>query len=275
MVSSFVDELDKSGTAAPSCSAPAGEKELVSAAKNGNDHAFEILVERNRRKIFAVVVRFTRVREDAEDITQQSFQKAFVHLQKFEGESSFSTWLTRIAVNEALMLLRRGRGRREISIDEERFEPKEAVRLEIPDSNPGSEACYLQREEAGLLSAAIDTLTPGQRKAIELRDLGELSTEEAALRMGLSVAAVKSRLLHGRRKLREALRCYVTSPRKPRAIAGAAKRNSRERLACTAQLRLARKEVLMWFFLEMVVLAVLLFLGATGTGGNEDTRHRR
>lgn len=234
MLSSFVDEVDKSGTAAPSFSASAGEEALVIAAKNGDEHAFETLVERYRRRMLAVALRLTRVQEDAEDITQQSFQKAFVHLHTFEGKSSFSTWLTRITVNEALMLLRRGRWRREISIDEEPFELKESARLEIPDSDPDPEACYLQREQVGILSAAIDTLTPGLRKAIELRDFWELSTEEAALRLGLSVAAVKSRLLHGRRKLREALRCYVTPPRKPRAIAGAAKRNSRERLACTA-----------------------------------------
>ncbi len=215
MPSSFVDEVDKSGTAAPSFSVSAGEEALVIAAKKGNEHAFEILVERYRRRMLAVALRLTRVQEDAEDVTQQSFQKAFVHLRTFEGKSSFSTWLTRITVNEALMLLRRGRGRREISIDEELFELKESARLEIPDSDPDPEACYLLREQAGILSAAIDTLTPGLRIAIELRDLGELSTQEAALRMGLSVAAVKSRLLHGRRKLREALRRYVTSPRMP------------------------------------------------------------
>jgi RNA polymerase sigma-70 factor, ECF subfamily len=234
MVSSLVDEIDKSGTAVRSFNAPEGEEALVIAAKNGNNHAFETLVERYRRRMLTVALRLTRVQEDAEAITQQGFQKAFVHLHTFEGESSFSTWLTRITVNEALMLLRRGRGRQEISIDEGPFELNESARLEIPDSDPDPEACYLQREEAGILSAAIDTLTPGLRKAIELRDLGELSTEEAARRMGLSVAAVKSRRFHGRRKLREALRCYVTSPRKPRAIAGAAKRNSRERPACTA-----------------------------------------
>src|ERR1700733_8028821 len=205
MTSSFVDEVDKSGTAVPSFSASEGEEALVIAAKNGNDHAFETLVERYRRRMLAVALRLTRVQEDAEDITQRSFQKAFVHLHTFEGKSSFSTWLTRITVNESLMLLRRGRGRREISIDEKRFEPKEAARLEIPDSDPDPEAYYLQCEEAEILSAAIETLTPGLRKAITLKDLGELSTEETARRMGLSVAAVKSRLLHARRKLREAL----------------------------------------------------------------------
>jgi RNA polymerase sigma-70 factor, ECF subfamily len=234
MISSFADEVDQSGTAAPSSSASETEEALVIAAKNGNDHAFETLVERYRRRMLTVALRLTRVQEDAEDITQQGFQKAFVHLHTFEGKSSFSTWLTRITVNEALMLLRRGRGRREISIDEEPCELKEAARLEIPDSDPDPEASYSQLEDAGILSAAIDTLTPGLRKAIELRDLAELSTEETARRMGLSVAAVKSRLLHGRRKLREALRCYVTSPRMPRAIAGDAKRISRDRLACTA-----------------------------------------
>jgi RNA polymerase sigma-70 factor (ECF subfamily) len=234
MLSSFVHEIDKSGTAVPSFSPPEGEEALVIAAKNGNDHAFETLVKRYRRRMLTVALRLTRVQEDAEDVTQQCFQKAFAHLHKFEGKSSFSTWLTRITINEALMLLRKGRGRREISIDEERFEPKEAARLEIPDLDPDPEACYLQREEAGILSAAIETLTPGLRKAITLRDVGELSTEETAQRMGLSLAAVKSRLLRGRRKLRKALRCYVTSPRRVRSIAGDAKRVSRDRRACTA-----------------------------------------
>ena len=226
MPTGCTNDIGKLEAALPSLSAPGRDEALV--------QAFEILVERHRRKVAAVAFRFTRVREDAEDITQQSFQKAFVHLQKFEGKSSFSTWLTRIAVNEALMMLRRGRGRREISIDEGRFEPKEAGHLQIPDLDPDPEACYLQREEAGILSAAIETLTPGLRKAITLRDVGELSTEETARRMGLSLAAVKSRLLRGRRKLRKALRCYETSPRRARAIAGDADRGSRDRLACTA-----------------------------------------
>jgi RNA polymerase sigma-70 factor, ECF subfamily len=94
------------------------EAMLVLAAKNGDAHAFEILIRRYQRRILAVAQRFTRIREDAEDVVQQSFQKAFIHLHKFEGKSCFSTWLTRIAINEALMLLRRGRGLREVSIDD-------------------------------------------------------------------------------------------------------------------------------------------------------------
>ncbi len=79
------------------------EAALVLAAKRGDGQAFEILIERYQKRILAVARRFTRIREDAEDVVQQSLQKAFVHLHKFEGKSSFSTWLTRIAINEALM----------------------------------------------------------------------------------------------------------------------------------------------------------------------------
>jgi RNA polymerase sigma-70 factor (ECF subfamily) len=91
---------------------------LVLAAKSGEGHPFEILIERYQRRMLAVARRFARIRGDAEDIVEQSFQKAFVHLRKFEGKSSFSTWVTRIAINEALMWLRRGRGLREVSIDD-------------------------------------------------------------------------------------------------------------------------------------------------------------
>ena len=97
---------------------PAGEQALVVAAKNGDEQAFETFFKRHQQKVLRVVLRYTRVREDAEDIVQQSFQKAFMHLRKFEGRSSFSTWLTRIAVNEALMFLRSIGAVREIPIDD-------------------------------------------------------------------------------------------------------------------------------------------------------------
>ncbi len=95
---------------------------LVAGAKTGDARAFELLVERHEGKILSLAQRMTRNREDAEDVVQQSFQKAFIHLKKFEGESLFSTWLTRIAINEALMLLRRRRGTREVPIAESNTE---------------------------------------------------------------------------------------------------------------------------------------------------------
>jgi RNA polymerase sigma-70 factor, ECF subfamily len=182
------------------------EATLVLAAKSGDGHAFEILIGRHQQRILAVARRLTRIREDAEDIVQQSFQKAFVHLHKFEGRSSFSTWLTRIAINEALMLLRRGRGLREVSIDDLSGNEETALGLAMPDSRAGPESAFLQGERNRILSAAMNKLRPGIRTAIELRELGELSTEEAARVMGLSVAAVKGRVFQGRRKLHQVLK---------------------------------------------------------------------
>src|SRR4029077_3629199 len=125
----------------------------------------------------------------------------------------FSTWLTRIAINESLMLLRHGRALREVLVDDRGEAEGNATSLEVADSSPDPEACYLRRERAQILSETLRNLRPGMRKAIELRELAELSTEETAARMGLSVGAVKARLFHGRKKLRERLQPYMTSPR--------------------------------------------------------------
>jgi RNA polymerase sigma-70 factor (ECF subfamily) len=179
---------------------------LVAAAKARDTRAFELLVERHERGIFSMAQRITRNREDAEDVVQQSFQKAFIHLKKFEGRSLFYTWLTRIAINEALMLLRRKRGSHEVPIEESSMKAESAQPLDFLHLAPNPEDSYLDREQAQILSAALNKLRPGIRKAIELRELGELSTGETALVMGLSVAAVKGRVFHGRRKLRETLR---------------------------------------------------------------------
>src|SRR5258708_2626079 len=154
-----------------------------------------------------------RNREDAEDVVQQIIQKAFIHLKKFGGDSLFSTWLTRIAINEALMLLRRRRGTHEVPIAESNTEGETALALDIPDASPNPEDSCLQREQERILSAAVNELTPGMRKAIELRELGELSTGETAQIMGLSVGAVKARVLHWRRKVRETLKPYLESVR--------------------------------------------------------------
>ena len=186
---------------------------LVAGAKAGDAHAFELLVQRHERKIFSVAQRMTRNWEDAEDVVQQCFQKAFIHLRKFEGESLFSTWLTRIAINEALMLLRKKRGSREVPIAESITEDETVLQLDFPDSGPNPEDSCLQREQERILSAAVNELTPGMREVIELRVLGELSTGETAQVMGLSVGAVKARVFHGRRKLRKRLKRYVESTR--------------------------------------------------------------
>ena len=174
MRSSLAEDGSKPETKLATFSDPPKQEALVAAAKSGEELAFEALVKRHQPRIFALALRYTRVPEDAEDVVRQTFQKAFVYLHKFEGKSSFSTWLTRIAINEALMLLRRGRALREVHIDDSSSEGT-APGLEVPDTNPDSEARYLQREGAQILAAAMTQLRSGIRRALELRELRELS----------------------------------------------------------------------------------------------------
>ena len=188
-----------------------GDMTLVAAAKNGNRKAFEILVERHEQRILFVARRITRRQEDAEDVVQQSLQKAFTHLRQFEGRSAFSTWLTRIAITEALIFLRRRRGLREVLIDDLNGNEETTAVLEVPDSRPDPEAIYSQREWVDLLSLAVNELPAGMRKAIQLRDLDVRSSEETARIMGISVGALKGRSFRGRRKLRAKL-MHIVEP---------------------------------------------------------------
>jgi RNA polymerase sigma-70 factor (ECF subfamily) len=178
---------------------------LVAAAKKGEGAAFAMLVERHKPRMFFAALRITRNREDAEDAVQQSLHKAFVHLHSFAGRSSFSTWLTRVAINEALMLLRKNRGWREVLSDDLNGSEDSATALQVPAATLDPEASYSQREWVRMLSSAMNELKPGMRKAIQLRELDERSMEETARIMGISVGAAKARVFHGRRKLRESL----------------------------------------------------------------------
>jgi RNA polymerase sigma-70 factor (ECF subfamily) len=194
----FIDSIPKKG-----------DMTLVAAAKNGNKKAFEVLVKRHQQRIFFVARRITRSREDAEDVVQQTLQKAFTHLHKFEGRSAFSTWLTRIAITEALMFLRRSRGFREMSIDDLNADGKTTAALDVPDSSPDPEAICSQREWVEMLYSSVNELPAGMRRAIQLRELDERSSEETAQIMGISVGALKGRMFHGRRRLRERLQHIV------------------------------------------------------------------
>jgi len=215
MSADFLDRVDDNkAEGVPNGSQPRSEDAiLVAAAKGGSSRAFEVLVERHARRILRVAQRVTGNREDAEDIVQQSFQKAFVHLQLFEGRSSFSTWLTRIAINEALMCLRTSRRLSAVSTDELTTGEETAFALQIPDLGPDPERSYSQQEGERILSFGMNQLTPEMRRAIQLRELDERSLKDSAQMMGVSVTAAKSRVLRGRRKLRETLKRYVAPTR--------------------------------------------------------------
>jgi RNA polymerase sigma-70 factor (ECF subfamily) len=190
----FIDSIDEEQVAIASIDSlpDEGALALVAAAKGGNLQAFEVLVERHERRIFFVAWRMTGTREDAEDVVQQTFQKAFTHLCKFEERSTFSTWLTRIGINEALMLLRKRRGLREMFIDDLSGNEETTTVPEVPDSSPDPEVSYSQREREKILSSSLDELSHGTRRAIQLRELDGRSTVETARIMGISVWCGKS-----------------------------------------------------------------------------------
>jgi RNA polymerase sigma-70 factor (ECF subfamily) len=214
----FVNGIDKNQESIASIDSlpDKGDLTLVAAAKGGNLQAFEVLVERHEQRIFFVARRITGRAEDAEDIVQQTFQKAFTHLCKFEERSSFPTWLTRIGINEALMLLRKRRGLREMLINDLNGNEGTTIVPEVPDSSPDPEVAYFQREREKILSSSLNKLSQGTRRAIQLRELDGRSTVETARIMGISVGAVKARVFHGRRKLRQVLKHYVRSPERLR-----------------------------------------------------------
>ena len=174
---------------------------LVSAAKRGDTQAFEGLFSRHKGRVLAVAQRIMNNREDAEEVLQETFHKVFLHLNKFEEKSRFSTWLTRIAMNEAFMLLRRRRGVFE-DLSESTDEGVKSISETFVDGRPNPEESCSQREHTQLLTEAINRLGPRIRRAILLRDIEEKSIEETAQILGTTRSAVKARVFQGRRKLR-------------------------------------------------------------------------
>lgn len=191
----------------PTTSVPTGfdESSLVAQAKAGDQAAFSELVTQYERKIYRLAKNITRNDEDAEDVLQDAFLKAYTHLDNFKGDSKFYTWIVRIAVNEALMRLRKRKTDRTVPLDEPVELGEETVAREIAVWEDNPEQRYSKEEWRTILDAAVDNLKPDFRTVFVLRDIEELSTEETAETLGISVPAVKSRLLRARLALRETL----------------------------------------------------------------------
>lgn len=184
------------------------ELALVTAAKGGDVGAYEQLVRKYDRNVFRIANHITQNREDAEDVVQDAFLKAFQHLDRFQGNSKFYTWLVRIAVNEALMRLRKRRNAKTVSIDEDVETEEGSMPREVADWSPNPEQQYGTSELNEILTKTINGLSPGFKTVFVLRDIEGLSTEETAEALGLSVPAVKSRLLRARLQLRDRLNRY-------------------------------------------------------------------
>ena len=181
------------------------EAVLVSQAREGDLTAFSELVRRYEGKIFRLAQHITQNREDAEDVLQETFMKAYEHLDQFKGDSKFYTWIVRIAVNQALMKLRRRKTDKSVSLDEQIDTGEDTVVREIAAWGEDPEERFSREELGGILDGAVQSLEPPYRSVFVLRDIEELSTEETAEALGLSVPAVKSRLLRARLQLREKL----------------------------------------------------------------------
>ncbi len=181
------------------------EAALVTQAREGGVDAFTALVNRYEGKIFRLARHITQNPEDAEDVLQETFLKAYEHLEDFQGNSKFYTWLVRIAVNQALMKLRKRKTDASVSLDDPFDTGEETVTREIAVWDPNPELTYSREEIREILARAIESLPPAFRAVFALRDIEGLSTEETAAMLNLSVPAVKSRLLRARLRLREKL----------------------------------------------------------------------
>jgi RNA polymerase sigma factor (sigma-70 family) len=179
------------------------DEALVAGAKMGHGSFFDELHERHRERMFRVARRITRHREDAQDAVQESFLSAYVHLAKFDERARFSTWLTRIAINAALMKVRKNRASRQVGVEDT------ADAVELSDSVPNPEEICARTEQKAALRDAIAKLRPALRNVVELHDLQEHSLHETAEALGISVTAAKGRLFHARATLRRTRKKYL------------------------------------------------------------------
>lgn len=189
----------------PDTLAGVDESILVERARAGDDSAFTELLSRYERKILRVGKNITQNDEDAEDVLQETFLKAYSHLDNFKGDAKFYTWIVRIAVNESLMKLRKRKSDKTVSLDQELDTGEDFVPREIAVWEDNPEQSYSRDEMKDILDKAVEALPPIFRSVFVLRDIEELSTEETADALGISIPAVKSRLLRARLQLRERL----------------------------------------------------------------------
>jgi RNA polymerase sigma-70 factor, ECF subfamily len=181
------------------------EAELVIAAREGSKDAFEELQKLHWARLYKTVFRITKNREDTEDTLQDTFLRAYLALERFEGRSKFSSWLTRIAVNSALMGIRRQRARPQALMKQSSDRDDEAMPFDIRDSRLNPEQTYDQQQRCLRMLHAVERLNPKLHAPIQIRRLQECSIKEIAEILDLSESAARSRLHRARQRLRRSL----------------------------------------------------------------------
>ncbi|MBZ0252350.1 MAG: sigma-70 family RNA polymerase sigma factor [Candidatus Methylomirabilis sp.] len=182
------------------------DAELVRHAQKGDQDAFRALLERYERKVFSVALGMVQSPDDAMDVTQEAFISAYRSLGRFRGESTFYTWLCRIAINLAIDFKRRGA--RSLAVDPADLEALEAASPAVDGPEDPNEA-YFQTERREAILKAVDELPPAQRAAIILREVDGLAYEEIAQVLKISKGTVMSRLHYARKKLQARLEPYL------------------------------------------------------------------
>lgn len=174
-------------------------------ALHGKAEAFEEICQALRSRLLRIALRITRNREDAEDAVQDALMRAYLHIEDFQGNSAFSTWLTRILMNSALMINRKNRNTRQVTTEALNLPGEPGLHFQIPDRSPNPEQSFVQRERARILQGAIRKLRPRMRAVVEVAQFRDLPITEIAKALDISVAATKGRLHHARARLRKSL----------------------------------------------------------------------
>lgn len=196
------------------------EVRLLRDMKHGKTETFEKVCDALRPRLLRIALRITRNREDAEDAVQDSLMRAYLHIEDFQGNSTFSTWLTRIVMNSALMIRRRNRTACQVSTEDLKLPGESRLDFQIPDRSPNPEQTYVKTERTRILWGAIRELRPRIRAVVEVAQFHDLSTKEIAKALDISVTATKGRLFHARATLRKSsgLRAIARTQTKPRGM---------------------------------------------------------
>lgn len=181
------------------------EAELIRLARQGNESAFALLVEQNQSRIYNLALRMTRNPDDAAELTQEAFLNAWRGLSKFQGESSFSTWLYRLTSNLCIDFLRREKRRSGLSMTVSLDDEEEGRQADVPDERFSPEQSAERREVQELIRAGLRSLSEEHRRVLVLRELDGLSYAEIAQLLGLEEGTVKSRIARARLALRKYL----------------------------------------------------------------------
>lgn len=183
----------------------ATEKNLVDLSAGGDVEAFEKLIQSHQKKVYNIALRMTKNPEDAQELAQDTFIRAFIAIKKFRGESSFSTWLYRIAMNVCTDFLRKRNKAVVISIDQGAIGSESEQPIQLPEDAPGPDELSEKRQLKQLVRQAMDSLSAEHRQVLILRDLMDLSYRDIANTLSVSEGTIKSRINRAREGLKQVI----------------------------------------------------------------------